>query len=131
SEPPPPPFDATSAPGLPVAEPNDVTKRAGRMVGDTLVVELTLQRAAWRPRGPEGPRIPVIAFAEGDGPPTVPGPLVRAPGDDAGVGAAHRRQLALPLPPAAAHGADPTIRSRRRWRRSCATQRFVGGDGRW
>lgn len=79
SEPPPPPFDATSAPGLPVAEPNDVTKPAGRMVGDTLVVELTLQRAAWRPRGPEGPRIPVIAFAEGDGPPTVPGPLVRAP----------------------------------------------------
>jgi len=76
--PPGPPPDAQTALDLPTAVLNDLTEATGRMVGDTLVVALDLVDAAWTPRGADGPRVPVAAFAEAGGPPMVPGPLIRA-----------------------------------------------------
>ncbi|HEX5631731.1 MAG TPA: multicopper oxidase domain-containing protein, partial [Gemmatimonadales bacterium] len=73
----PPPPDAASAPDLPLAHLNDLRRPAGRMAGDTLVLELDLVRAAWTPRGGTGPRVAVPVFAEAGGAPSVPGPLLR------------------------------------------------------
>ncbi len=64
---------------LPVAVPNDQRTPAGEMVEGELRVELEAVRAAWYPRGPDGPRIETPAFREVGGPPQVPAPLIRAP----------------------------------------------------
>lgn len=63
---------------LPRAEPNDQRQSAGRFVNGVLRVELEAVEAVWQPRGPEGPMIVTLAFAEIGAPPSVPGPLIRA-----------------------------------------------------
>ncbi len=71
---------AQSDPGdLPVAMPNDQRTPAGEVVEGEFRVELEAVRAAWYPRGPDGPRIETPAFREVGGPPQVPAPLIRAP----------------------------------------------------
>jgi len=62
---------------LPLAELNDNRTTAGRMQGGLYVVDLELVRAAWTPRGPNGPRVAVVAFAEEGGPAMVPAPRIR------------------------------------------------------
>jgi FtsP/CotA-like multicopper oxidase with cupredoxin domain len=62
---------------LPRAEPNDQCTPAGRIVDGVLRLELEALEAEWYPRGPDGPRVVTLAFAEVGGPPQVPGPLVR------------------------------------------------------
>ena len=57
--------------------PNDNRAAAGRMVGDTLVVELVLDSAVWYPQGPGGPSVVVPAFAEAGHAPQIPAPLIR------------------------------------------------------
>jgi len=64
---------------LPSAVANDNRAPAGRRVGDTLVLRLSVARAVWRLDGEGDPGIPMLAFAEEGGPPTIPGPLVRVP----------------------------------------------------
>jgi manganese oxidase len=63
---------------LPVAVPNDQRTPAGQMVDGELHVELEAVRAAWYPRGPDGPLVETPAFREVGGPPQVPAPLIRA-----------------------------------------------------
>jgi FtsP/CotA-like multicopper oxidase with cupredoxin domain len=57
--------------------PNDNRAAAGRMVADTLVVELVLDSAVWYPQGPGGPSVVVPAFAEAGHAPQIPAPLIR------------------------------------------------------
>lgn len=61
----------------PVVVPNDNRTPAGRIVGDTLVLELVLDSAAWFPQGRDGPFVVVPAFAEAGHAPQVPAPLLR------------------------------------------------------
>ena len=61
----------------PVVVPNDNRVPAGRFVGDTLVIDLVLDSAAWFPEGPEGPSLVIPAFAEAAGAPQIPAPLIR------------------------------------------------------
>jgi manganese oxidase len=63
---------------LPLAQPNDHRKTAGRIVDGELHVELVAKRALWQPRGLDGPALEVHVWAERGGPPQVPGPLIRA-----------------------------------------------------
>lgn len=62
---------------LPAVVPNDNRAPAGRLVGDTLVLELVLDSAAWYPQGPAGPSVIVPAFAEAGHAPQIPAPLIR------------------------------------------------------
>jgi len=50
---------------------------AGRLIGNTHRIALEILESAWHPEGLEGPEVPIFAFAEVGGAPTVPGPLVR------------------------------------------------------
>ncbi len=59
------------------AEANDNRRAAGEMHGGVLELELEIRPAIWHPEGPEGPALPVHAFAERGGIASVPGPLVR------------------------------------------------------
>lgn len=63
----------------PAVVPNDNRVPAGNLRNDTLVLNLTLDFATWRPEGPRGPSIIVPAFAEEAKPPRIPAPLIRVP----------------------------------------------------
>lgn len=56
---------------------NDNRVPAGRVVRDTLHVELVLQRAEWYPEADDGPHMTVEAFSEAGKAPTIPAPLIR------------------------------------------------------
>jgi FtsP/CotA-like multicopper oxidase with cupredoxin domain len=58
---------------------NDNRSPAGRLVGDTLVLELEVRRGGWFPGVDSGPSELVLAFAEVGKPLQIPGPLVRVP----------------------------------------------------
>lgn len=58
---------------------NDNRSPAGVMQHDTLVLRLELRRGAWFPEADSGPSRPMLAFAEGNEPLTIPGPLLRVP----------------------------------------------------
>ncbi|MGE5926652.1 MAG: multicopper oxidase domain-containing protein [Gemmatimonadota bacterium] len=62
---------------LPSVVPNDNRAAAGRMVGDTLMLDLVLDSASWHPQGPGGPSVVVPAFAEAGHAPQIPAPLIR------------------------------------------------------
>ena len=79
----PPPPRATVAPRTATAAvarvvPNDNRTPAGATRGDTLRVALVARVGDWHPDGDAGPGAPMPAFAESDGAPRIPGPLVRA-----------------------------------------------------
>jgi FtsP/CotA-like multicopper oxidase with cupredoxin domain len=64
--------------GPPVAVHNDNLDAAGALADGTLGVTLRIVETDWRPMGEDQPGAVVYAFSEGDGPPLVPGPLLRA-----------------------------------------------------
>ncbi len=61
------------------ATPNDNRTPAGAMRGGVLTLRVVAQPALWRPEGPNGPDLPVYAFAEEGKQPQIPGPLIRVP----------------------------------------------------
>jgi len=64
---------------LPAVQPNDNRLPAGRPEGGVVVVRLRVTLATWCPDDPSGPCVQVPAFAEEDGAPQVPAPLIRVP----------------------------------------------------
>ncbi len=56
---------------------NDQRTPAGRSVDGELRVDLDIVDLTWSPRGPQGPLVPAIGFAERGHAPQVPGPLLR------------------------------------------------------
>ena len=64
-------------PAAPIAAPNDNRVPAGRYVGDTLALNLTVATAAWHLLSDSNPALTVAAFAEEGKTPTIPGPLLR------------------------------------------------------
>ena len=75
-------------PRVPLPKPSAAAARAvvhqnrvsaGRMVGNTLRLDLDIVESAWAPEGKEAPELPILAFAERGKAPLVPGPLVRVP----------------------------------------------------
>ena len=65
-----PPVDAVT---------HDNREPAGTLTNKVLKVRMEVVRATWRPEGAEGPVRDVYAFAVENGPPSIPGPLVRVP----------------------------------------------------
>jgi FtsP/CotA-like multicopper oxidase with cupredoxin domain len=68
---------APSAPADQFAVANDNRTPAGSLVGDTLVLRLTVSPVMWGILGDSSPGFQVAAFAEEGKTPTIPGPLVR------------------------------------------------------
>lgn len=62
---------------VPLVRPNDNTVAAGRMVGDTLRLDLEVRRATWYPESDGGQSVVVEAFSEAGKAPQIPGPLIR------------------------------------------------------
>ena len=59
--------------------PNDNRTPAGVLRSGVLTLRMVAQPAVWRPEGPNGPDLPIYAFAEEGRQPQVPGPLIRVP----------------------------------------------------
>jgi manganese oxidase len=59
--------------------PNDNRRAAGRLEDGVLTLRLEAREGMWHPHGDDREGIPIGAFAEEDGPPQIPGPLVRVP----------------------------------------------------
>ncbi len=59
------------------AEANDQRTPAGRVVDGELRVELDVVDVTWSPRGPHGPLVSTVGFAERGHAPQMPGPLLR------------------------------------------------------
>ncbi|HEX5817840.1 MAG TPA: multicopper oxidase domain-containing protein [Gemmatimonadales bacterium] len=64
---------------LPVAQPNDNRRPAGRLRRDTLFVDLELRMGRWYPEAADGPFVEAPMLAERGRRPQVPGPLLRVP----------------------------------------------------
>src|SRR5258707_4786836 len=64
------------APDL-TAAPNDNSTPAGRRVGDTLLIHLTVSPAAWHLLGDANSALRVAAFGEEGKAPSIPAPLIR------------------------------------------------------
>lgn len=58
---------------------NDNLQPAGRLDGGTLKLDLEIRPGAWHLLGSDKAAGYVLAFAEADGPPSIPGPMVRIP----------------------------------------------------
>ena len=69
---------AGPSPVATAAVPNDNRVPAGKMVGDTLYVRLTLSAADWHILSDSAPAFTVAAFQEEGKPPSIPAPLIRA-----------------------------------------------------
>lgn len=61
------------------ALPNDNRVPAGKLHEGILTLRLEARTADWYPEDPDGPAVPVYAFAEAAKPATIPGPLIRVP----------------------------------------------------
>jgi FtsP/CotA-like multicopper oxidase with cupredoxin domain len=75
----PPMRSAAVEPSPSRAIPNDNRTPAGRLHDGVLTLDMVAQRATWRPEGPDGPEVPLYAFAEEGKAPRIPGPLIRVP----------------------------------------------------
>jgi FtsP/CotA-like multicopper oxidase with cupredoxin domain len=75
---------------------NDNRKSAGRLVGQTLRIELEAREGLWYPELKDGPGFPVQAFAERGRKLLVPGPQVRVP-EGTRIRAAIRNRLAVKM----------------------------------
>lgn len=64
------------APGLEAIVPNDNRQPRGSEIGGRLIIGLEIRQGEWLPEL-KGPAYRVLAFAEANGPPTNPGPLIR------------------------------------------------------
>src|SRR5262245_2416464 len=58
---------------------NDNRRCAGTLERGELKLQLVAQRGVWHPLADNGPTLTVDAFAEADGAPSSPGPLIRVP----------------------------------------------------
>jgi FtsP/CotA-like multicopper oxidase with cupredoxin domain len=65
--------------GLPEVITHDNTRPAGVLKDGVLTIHLTFKEGAWHPAAADGPGLPILAFAEQGGPPSIPGPLIRVP----------------------------------------------------
>jgi FtsP/CotA-like multicopper oxidase with cupredoxin domain len=68
-----------AAPAVPTVLPNDNRIPAGTRRGDTLVLDLVVDRARWFPGADDGPSVTVEAVAEEGKAPQIPSPLIRVP----------------------------------------------------
>jgi FtsP/CotA-like multicopper oxidase with cupredoxin domain len=50
---------------------------AGKRVDRSLTIALDIVESAWKPEGDNDPEVPILAFAEHDNAPLVPGPMIR------------------------------------------------------
>ena len=66
-----------AAPPAASVSANDNRAAAGAMHGDTLVVALEAREGDWRPYGPGGPALRILAFGEAGKAPQTPGPMIR------------------------------------------------------
>lgn len=66
-------------PGLPNVVTHDNMVAAGTRIADTVAVTLILREGRWFPDAETDSSTMVWAFAEGDGPPMIPSPMLRAP----------------------------------------------------
>src|SRR5688572_30821127 len=64
---------------LPVVKPNDNRVAAGARRGDTLTLNLVVNRARWFPGAANGQSVVVEALAEEGKAPQIPAPLIRVP----------------------------------------------------
>ena len=60
-------------------QPNDNRRAAGTLRAGVLSLRLEARVAMWHPDGSDAPGAAVPAFAEVNGPPRIPGPLIRVP----------------------------------------------------
>jgi len=76
-----PPHETPSpaAPDSTRVVPNDNRVPAGTLRNGVLTLRLVARPALWRPEGPNGPELPIYAFAEEGKVPRIPGPLIRVP----------------------------------------------------
>src|SRR5688572_4360711 len=70
-------FSPSQPAELPIVAHNDNRVAAGVRRGDTLVLDLVVNRATWYPEADGGRSIVVEAFAEEGRRPQVPAPLIR------------------------------------------------------
>ena len=56
---------------------NDNRVAAGTTRGDSLIVTLEAREGEWKPYGPTGPAVRVVAFGEAGKPTQTPGPMIR------------------------------------------------------
>jgi FtsP/CotA-like multicopper oxidase with cupredoxin domain len=68
-----------ATPDLPVVVANDNRAPAGHRRGDTLLLDLEVGMALWRPEADTAPGIEVAAFNQAGEAPRIPGPLIRVP----------------------------------------------------
>ncbi|HEY7095997.1 MAG TPA: multicopper oxidase domain-containing protein [Terriglobales bacterium] len=62
---------------LPRVTTHDNTKPAGELKDRVLTVHLKIKEGAWYPNGDDAPGIPVLTVTEENGPPSIPGPMIR------------------------------------------------------
>lgn len=67
------------ATGAQLAQVNDNRHPAGTRSAGTLTLALDIVEAGYQPEGDHDPVVRILAFAEPGKPPTVPGPMLRAP----------------------------------------------------
>ncbi len=67
----------TPAPGVARTVVHHNARAAGRLVANTLHLDLDVVESAWKPEGDDDPEVPILAFAERGTAPSVPGPLIR------------------------------------------------------
>jgi manganese oxidase len=70
-------FSTACSSGPPEVVANDNRVAAGTSTGDTLTVQLVVQRARWHPEAPDGPFADVEALGEEGKSPSIPAPLLR------------------------------------------------------
>ncbi|MBK5098222.1 MAG: multicopper oxidase domain-containing protein [Gemmatimonadetes bacterium] len=58
---------------------NDNRVAAGQLENGVLALRLELHRGSWHLLGPDVPGVEVLAFAEENGPPQIPAPMIRVP----------------------------------------------------
>jgi FtsP/CotA-like multicopper oxidase with cupredoxin domain len=75
---------------------NDNRVPAGTLRGNVLTLRLVARPALWQPEGPNGPELPIYAFAEEGKSPRIPGPLIRVPVGTV-IDLSVRNMLAQPL----------------------------------
>ena len=73
------PHPPRGEPEIPVVAANDNRSPAGRLRGDTLHLNLTVQVGRWYPEAADGPFVDLAVLAEEGRAPQIPAPLIRVP----------------------------------------------------
>jgi FtsP/CotA-like multicopper oxidase with cupredoxin domain len=88
--------DSQRNPGIDRIQANPNIIPAGRLKGQTLTLALEARSGRWYPMADSGSSVETMAFAEGNGPLLIPGPMIRVPsGTEIRVNL--RNRLAVPL----------------------------------